>query len=359
MVPFAGYHMPLQYEGIIAEHEWTRTRASFFDVSHMGQFVLSTESGNGEKALERLLPVDASSMQPGQLRYSLLLADDGGILDDLLIARLPEGSMFDASFYMVVNGATKRSDFEHIFNRLRPDIWTSELRETAMFALQGPDSAPALERVIPGVSALSFMQGAHFEWPEERYPVWVSRTGYTGEDGFELSVTQDYAEALANALCAQSEVRPAGLGARDSLRLEAGLPLYGHDLSTQTDPVSTGLAFAIPRSRRTGGGFPGAHNILPLLRDGAPKARVGLSLDGRLPAREGAQVFAENQNIGVVTSGGFSPTLGHPIAMALINSGHSTPGTQLTIDVRGRPIPARITTLPFVPHRYHRKGAKQ
>ena len=352
MVPFAGYAMPVQYEGIVAEHEWTRNHAGLFDVSHMGQLFVSGEGA--EPALEALLPIDLATLELGALRYSLLLDDHGGILDDLIVARWRRG------FFVVVNGATKHGDIAHMRAGLPAAVMLDHFEDRALLALQGPDAFAALERHATGhwpLSALSFMRGGPFE--VGGVEAWISRTGYTGEDGFEISIPATSAERIADLLCGEPEVRPVGLGARDSLRLEAGLPLYGHDLDRTTDPVSAGLGWAIGRRRRTEGGFPGHERIAAELAVGPELRRVGLSLEGRLPAREGAQVYAGDTVVGRVTSGGFSPTLGHPIAMAYVGVADAGQGTALTIEVRGRRLDAKVVPLPFVPHRYHRRGASQ
>jgi aminomethyltransferase len=353
MVGFAGYEMPIQYEGILAEHEWTRHHAGLFDVSHMGQLMVTGEGA--AEALEALLPADISSLKPGRIRYSLLLAEDGGIVDDLMVTNVtPEGG--EPAYYLVVNGATKWDDIGHLREHLPDEITLTHLDERALLALQGPEAAAALERVLRGVTdQLGFMQAVEFEFGELQ--LMIARSGYTGEDGFEISVAAEHAERLADRLCAEIGVKPIGLGARDSLRLEAGLPLYGHDLTPETDPVSAGLEFAISKARRQQGGFPGAERILKLLDKGAPARRVGLALEGRMAAREGAAVFAGDDQVGTVTSGGFSPTLGHPIAMAYVDSARASEGTALELEVRGKRLPARVVPMPFVPHRYHRKGA--
>jgi aminomethyltransferase len=353
MVPFAGYEMPIQYEGILAEHEWTRTHAGLFDVSHMGQLLVTGEGA--AEALEALLPADLASLKPGRMRYSLLLAADGGILDDLMI--LNATSAGDTpTYFLVVNGATKWDDIAWLREHLPAEVTLTHLENRALLALQGPEAATALERVMRGVTGeLGFMQAIEYDFGELR--LGIMRSGYTGEDGFEISVAADQAERLAGRLMAEIEIKPIGLGARDSLRLEAGLPLYGHDLSPDIDPVSAGLEFAISKARRKTGGFPGAQRILKLLADGTPTRRVGLTLEGRMAAREGAPVFAGDTQVGHVTSGGFSPTLGHPIAMAYVKSEQATDGTALEIEVRGKRLPARVVPMPFVLHRYHRKGA--
>jgi aminomethyltransferase len=350
MVGFAGYEMSIQYEGILAEHEWTRTHAGLFDVSHMGQ--LFVHGDGAEAALEALLPADLGALELGALRYSLLLAEDGGILDDLIVSRHQQG------FVLVVNGATKHGDIAHMRERLPAGVTFEHFADRALIALQGPDAFAALDRHAGGqwpLSALGFMRGGPFELIG--VDAWITRSGYTGEDGFEISLPASRAEELAELLCGEPEVKPIGLGARDSLRLEAGLPLYGHDLSPETDPVSAGLAFAISKKRRETGGFPGADRILKLLADGTPTRRVGLSLDGRMAAREGAPVFAGDKQVGTVTSGGFSPTLGHPIAMAYVDSELSSAGTELELEVRGKRLATRVVPMPFVPHRYHHQGA--
>ena len=347
MVPFAGYEMPVQYEGIIAEHNWTRTNAGLFDVSHMGQLFVGGREA--DKALERLLPGDfqfAADMKP---KYSLLLDDDGGIIDDLMATRRGE------EFYIVVNGATKHGDIQYLRSHL-PDLAIDYMKEQALLALQGPRAAEALEAINPGVSELSFMQAAPFHWNGQ--PLWISRSGYTGEDGFEISVRASAAADLADTIIGHEAVKPIGLGARDSLRLEAGLPLYGHDLDHNTTPVMAGLTFAINKRRRAEGGFAGADRILAELVNGAPQLRVGFDVDGRQPVREGALVLdAEGNEVGRVTSGGFSPSLQRPIAMGYVATPLSGVGTELKLEQRGKLFDARVVAMPFVPHRYHRKGA--
>jgi aminomethyltransferase len=348
MVPFAGYEMPVQYPtGIIAEHLHTRAKAGLFDVSHMGQIRL--RGAAAAQALEGLVPGDLQALGPRRMRYTLFLNDSGGILDDLMVCRLDDGLM------LVVNAACKAADLAHLQAKLDPVVTVEALFERALLALQGPAAAAVLARLAPGVGTMPFMSAA--EIAVAGIACSVTRSGYTGEDGFEISVRAEDVAALADALCAQPEVKPIGLGARDSLRLEAGLPLYGHDLTPVTDPVSAGLEFAISKARRQSGGFPGAERILQLVEAGAPTRRVGLSLEGRMAAREGAEVFVGDEQVGTVTSGGFSPTLGHPIAMAYVEVTHSSEGTELELEVRGKRLPARVVPMPFVPHRYHRKGA--
>ncbi|RJY09876.1 glycine cleavage system aminomethyltransferase GcvT [Aurantiacibacter aquimixticola] len=352
MVPFAGYEMPIQYEGIVAEHDWTRSSAGLFDVSHMGQLTVSGEGAR--EALEALVPADLSILRPGNIRYTLLLDDDGGILDDLMVTNMSrEGH---EEFYLVVNGATKWDDIAWLREHLPDEITLNHLDDRGLLALQGPKAAEALETVFPdAASDLYFMQGTGLEW--EGAIVGIARAGYTGEDGFEINVPASHIERLADALIADDRVKPAGLGARDSLRLEAGLPLYGHDLSTQTDPVSAGLTFALSKKRRENGGWFGhAACLVRLEKGGCPQRRVGLALEGRLPAREGAEIYAGDTHVGTITSGGFSPTLGHPIAMGYVESAHAEEGIALDIEVRGRRLTATVVALPFVPHKYHRKG---
>jgi aminomethyltransferase len=350
MVPFAGYAMPIQYEGIIAEHVWTREHAGLFDVSHMGQLTLSGEGL--DEALETILPADVKSLGLGRMRYSLLLNDQGGIIDDLMFSRWPD------KIYMVVNGAVKAGDIAHMQAKLPAAISLNHMTERALLALQGPEAFTALERVTTGrwpLNALTFMMGGPYEIGG--VDAFITRSGYTGEDGFEISVDATEVEKVAELLCAQPEVKPIGLGARDSLRLEAGLPLYGHDLDTNTDPVSADLGFAISKRRRTEGGFPGADLILRYLADGAPTKRVGFAVEGRLPAREGAEIFAGDTKVGTITSGGFAPTVGAPIAMGYVEAAYAAPGTSLEIEVRGKRLAATVTLMPFVPHHYVRKGA--
>jgi aminomethyltransferase len=355
MVPFAGYSMPIQYEGIIAEHRWTRESAGLFDVSHMGQLVIA--GAEAEKGLESLLPADLSILKDGRLRYSLLLGEDAGIIDDLMVTRLPGASAFGAAagFYMVVNGATKEGDIQHLREKLPTGVVLDHMKEQALLALQGPRAVDALSRLAPGVAELGFMTGGAFDIGGVR--AWISRSGYTGEDGFEISVPGASVAALADLLLEQPEVKPIGLGARDSLRLEAGLPLYGHDLDTTTTPVEADLGFAISKRRRAEGGFPGWYRISRELEQGTIRRRVGLAVIGRQPVREGAMVVSgDGDEVGKVTSGGFSPMLEAPIAMAYVPASSTEPGTEVTLAQRGKIFEARIVPMPFVPHRYHRKG---
>ena len=348
MVPFAGYEMPVQYEGIIAEHLWTRESAGLFDVSHMGQLLVHGSSVDA--ALETLLPCDLRGLVDMKLRYSLLLDDSGGIIDDLMATRRGE------DFYLVVNGATKHGDIGVLESSLPRGIVIDHMKEQALLALQGPKAVEALDRIAPGVSELGFMQGGAFRLAG--HPAWISRSGYTGEDGFEISIPSAAAEEIAEALVADDAVKPVGLGARDSLRLEAGLPLYGHDIDRATTPVMAGLTFAINKRRRVEGGFPGSQRILAELEQGPPQRRVGFDVDGRQPVREGALVLDdEGSEVGRITSGGFSPTLQRPIAMGYVATPLAEVGTALKLEQRGKLFEARVAALPFVPHNYHRKGA--
>jgi aminomethyltransferase len=348
MVPFAGYQMPIQYEGIIAEHRWTRESAGLFDVSHMGQLIVA--GAGAEKALERLLPGDLAILKEGRLRYSLLLTEDGGIIDDLMVTRRGD------HFYLVVNGATKHGDIEHLREKLPGDVVLDHMKEQALLALQGPKAVDALSRLAPGIQELSFMTGGAFA--VGGVTVWISRSGYTGEDGFEISAPATRVTELADLLLEQPEVKPIGLGARDSLRLEAGLPLYGHDLDTSITPVEADLTFAISKRRRAEGGFPGWFRIARELEEGIIRRRVGLAVEGRQPVREGAMVVDdEGTEVGKVTSGGFSPMLEAPIAMAYVPAAMAEPGSEVTLAQRAKIFRAKVVPMPFVPHRYHRKGA--
>ena len=360
MVPFAGYEMPIQYEGITAEHNWTRTSAGLFDVSHMGQLGLIGPAGpNAEgvrqaaQALEALVPGDISELSEGRMRYSLLLNEAGGVLDDLIITNTGR------SIALVVNGAVKWDDIAHLREQLADEITLTHFDDNALLALQGPQAADVLAALVPAACDLVFMTSAFFDW--DGIPLWISRSGYTGEYGFEIAVPGEHVETLAKALIADARVRPIGLGARDSLRLEAGLPLYGHDLTPETDPVSAGLKFALSKSRRAiaeNGGWMGQGPVMQAFDDGPTQRRIGLIVEGRMPAREGAEVYAQTdsgeEKVGVVTSGGFSPTLEQPIAMAYVDTQHAAKGTALEIAVRKKRLAATVSPMPFVPHNYYR-----
>ena len=346
MVEFAGYLMPVQYEGIMAEHLWTREHAGLFDVSHMGQLMISGEGVVA--ALESLMPADIAGLSLNRARYSLLLADNGGVLDDLMLTRRN-----DDEIYMVVNGATKYDDIAHMLDHLPDEVTLNLMDDQALLALQGPKAADALSRIVPGVEALVFMQADTFDW--QGHPLWISRSGYTGEDGFEISVPAEVVEAFADILLEEEDVKPIGLGARDSLRLEAGLPLYGHDLDPETTPVMADLGFALFKRRREEGGFPGAERILAERESGPVAKRVGLMIEGRQPVREGATVVdSDGTTVGRVTSGGFAPSVGAPIAMAYVPAAMATPGTRVQLAQRGKVHAATVAAMPFVPHRYFR-----
>ena len=352
MVPFAGYEMPVQYEGIMAEHLWTREHAGLFDVSHMGQLMLTgTDVAAG---LETLLPGDIKGLKPGRIRYSMLLADNGGIIDDLMVTNVtPEGGA--EAYYMVVNGATKHGDIADLEKRLPEGISLAHRNDLALLALQGAEAAAVVDALWPGVTEeLAFMQGTSRDW--DGVKLGFGRSGYTGEDGFELSVPNGHAEALADLLTGDERVKPIGLGARDSLRLEAGLPLYGHDLDTDTTPVMADLTFAISKRRREEGGFAGADRILSEIVSSPAQKRVGLNVDGRQPVREGALILdGEGNEVGRVTSGGFSPSLQRPIAMGYVATALATEGQALKLEQRGKLFDATVAAMPFLPHRYHRK----
>ena len=366
MVPFAGYAMPVQYPaGLMAEHRHTREAAGLFDISHMGQLRLG--GPDAAAAFETLMPVDVIGLPVGKQRYGLLLNDAGGILDDLMFFRESEESLF-----VIVNGACKVDDIAHITAKIGARCSVQPLPDRALLALQGPQAAAVLQRALPGVDQLVFMTGGNFT--ASRYDdveCFVTRSGYTGEDGFEISVHQDHASHLARLLLAQPEVKPIGLGARNSLRLEAGLCLYGSDIDTTTTPVEASLNWAMQKVRRTGGaregGFPGAEKVLAQLAvatDGAAgltdhatltRKRVGLVALERVPVRDGSPLESfEGHAIGQVTSGLLGPTADRPIAMGYVATAFSAPGTRLQAIVRGKPVPMEVTTLPFVPTRYFR-----
>ncbi|MFZ2998098.1 glycine cleavage system aminomethyltransferase GcvT [Sphingobium sp.] len=356
MVGFAGYHMPIQYEGIMAEHSWTREHAGLFDVSHMGQITFSDEVGGAQvdEALELLLPSDIKGLKHFRQRYSMLLDQDGGILDDLMVSRPGDGAFDGAAIYMVVNGATKYDDMGWMIEHLPDDIVMNHMADQALLALQGPEAGDVLASLLPATADLLFMQSGPFIWND--IALWISRSGYTGEDGFEISVPADAVESLTQALCALPQVKPIGLGARDSLRLEAGLPLYGHDLTPAVSTIGADLGFAIQKRRREEGGFIGHGRIVKELADGPGTKRVGLKIEGRLPAREGASIYAGDVLVGEVTSGGFAPSVGAPIAMGWVSLPHAALDTALEIEVRGKRIAAVVAPMPFVPHRYRRKA---
>ncbi|MGE0230324.1 MAG: glycine cleavage system aminomethyltransferase GcvT [Flavobacteriaceae bacterium] len=355
MVGFAGYDMPVQYrDGVLAEHNWTRSKAGLFDVSHMGQAMLVAADRVHETvaaALETLVPAEIIGLEPGAQRYTQLLNDTGGIIDDLMVTR-PSEPALDGSLLLVVNAARKDVDYGHIAARLPSGVTLRVLPERALLALQGPAAAAVLGAMNEASSVLPFMAAASM--PLAGIDCHVSRSGYTGEDGFEIALAGEEAEDLWDALLSDDRVRPIGLGARDSLRLEAGLCLYGHDIDETTSPVEAGLAWSIGRRRRVDGGFPGFERIAAELADGPARRRVGIVPEGRAPAREGTGITAGGKSVGVVTSGGFGPTFGGPVAMGYVESEVAPVDSRVDLLVRGQPRPARIVRMPFVPHRYAR-----
>lgn len=341
MVPFAGYAMPVQFPtGILAEHRACRERAALFDVSHMGQAELLGEGAAA--ALERLCPADVAGLKPGRQRYGLLMNGDGGIEDDLMVANL------GSRLFLVVNASRKAADFAAIGAALPAGVSLRPLPDRALLALQGPDAGRILAGIAPDTAAMRFLDA--IETVLDRVPALVARSGYTGEDGFEISVPAEAAEPLARRLLAAG-AQAAGLGARDSLRLEAGLCLYGNDIDATTSPVEAGLTWTIGKRRRMARDFPGAERVRAELAHGPARRRVGLLPEGRQPARAGASVLHDGAAVGAVTSGSFGPTLDAPCAMAYVAPGAAGDGTALTIDLRGRPVAARVVPLPFVPHR--------
>jgi glycine cleavage system T protein (aminomethyltransferase) len=360
MVAFAGYDMPVQYAaGVMKEHLHTRSHAGLFDVSHMGQIALHAKSGqvkDAARALERLVPQDIVSVAPGRQRYAQFTNDAGGILDDLMVAN------FGSHLFLVVNAACKAGDEAHLRAHLSDTCIIESLPDRALLALQGPKAEAVLARLCADAPAMRFMDAGPHRVQIEGLGIdcFVSRSGYTGEDGFEISVPAGRAEALASALLDNNDVLPIGLGARDSLRLEAGLCLYGHDIDTTTTPIEAGLAWSIQRSRRDvgkrPGGFLGADVILNQFA-GVSRCRVGLRPEGRAPVREGAKLFADDTSpdaIGVVTSGGFGPSVNAPVAMGYVPAAHPADGTRLFAEVRGQRLAVRVKDLPFVPHNYKR-----
>ena len=366
MVPFGGYDMPVQYpQGVLGEHRWTREHAGLFDVSHMGPSILTlnTRSGDVEAdhgavaaLVEPLVCGDIAGLKPGQNRYTLLLNADGGIADDLMIGR-PAEPASQGSLYVVVNAGTKDADFARIAAAAGSAATLQRADEGGLLALQGPEAVAVLSGLMPGVEELGFMTLRRFSW--EGAEAMVSRSGYTGEDGFEILIPQAHAVKLWDALLADARVKPIGLGARDSLRLEAGLPLYGHDLDETVSPVEADLGFAISKKRRERGDIPGAARIEAELAGGLQRVRVGLRVLTGAPAREGAEIIAGGEVIGQVTSGGFAPSLSAPIALGFVSPDHRAPGTALQVLVRGKPLPAEVVATPFVPHRYVRKAVSK
>lgn len=359
---FAGYDMPLQFEGLIPEHNWTRQHAGLFDVSHMGPSFFALPKGHGLEGdeahkkvaslIERLVPADIQGLKPGQVRYTMITNEDGGVLDDLMIARPAEpGAAGD--LYIVVNAGCKHQDWALIEAATKGEANLVRADDRCLLALQGPSAHVVAAAVIdPALADMNFMT-------VRRYDAFgrltITRSGYTGEDGYEILVRAEHATDLANALLAHAEVKPIGLGARDSLRLEAGLCLYGHDLDPTTSPIEADLAWTIQKRRREAKDFPGAKRILREYELGAARKRVGIRPNDRAPAREGVEIHKDGKKIGIVTSGGFSPVLNGPISMGYIDAAFSEPGTGVDLMIRGVPRAATITPLPFVPHRYVRK----
>jgi aminomethyltransferase len=360
---FAGYDMPLQFEGLIPEHNWTRTHAGLFDVSHMGPCFFALPKGHGLEGeaahkkvaslIERLVPADIQGLKPGQVRYTMITNAEGGVLDDLMIARPAEpGAAGD--LYIVVNAGCKHQDWALIEAAAKGEANLVRADDRCLLALQGPSAHIAAAAVIdPALADMSFMT-------VKRYDAFgrltITRSGYTGEDGYEILVRAENAKDLAEALLAHAEVKPIGLGARDSLRLEAGLCLYGHDLDPTTSPIEADLAWTIQKRRREAKDFPGADRILREHANGAPRKRVGIKPNDRAPAREGVEIFKDGKKIGVVTSGGFSPILNAPISMGYVDAQYAEPGAALDLMIRGQARPATVVPLPFVPPNYVRKG---
>ena len=347
MVPFAGYAMPVQYPaGILTEHLHTREAAGLFDVSHMGQATI--EGAGAAKWLESLVPGDIQGLGLGRTRYSVFTDAKGGILDDLMISRLTEDKLF-----LVVNAACKTADIAHLKAHLPAGLSLTVLADRALLALQGPGAAAAIRPLAPGADTMAFMSIR--ELAIDGIACLATRSGYTGEDGWEISVPAAKAEALARRLLAQPGVKPVGLGARDSLRLEAGLCLYGSDIDTTTTPIEGGIAWIIGRRRREEGGFPGADIVLGQLKAGPDRLRVGIKPDGRAPARAHTEITdAAGNRLGEITSGGFGPSVEGPVAMGYVPAAFAKPGTEVKLVVRGKPLDARVVSLPFHPHRYHK-----
>ena len=345
MVPFAGWEMPVQYPtGILTEHQWCREQAGLFDVSHMGQVTI--RGAGGANAFERLVPADIQSLPPGKARYTQFTNEEGGIFDDLIVSNAGD------HLFVVVNAGCRTQDVALMRAGLEPALRVTEHEELALLALQGPKAVTVLARLAPEAASLTFMTTARMA--VGGLDCRVSRLGYTGEDGFEISVPAEHAAKLARTLLAAEEVRPIGLGARDSLRLEAGLALYGHEIDTTTTPIEAQLGWSIQKRRRIEGGFPGAAVIQRQLTEGPSRKLVGIRPEGRAPARDGTEIRIGDEIVGRITSGGFGPTVGGPVAMGYVTAAHAAPGTAVDLVVRGKTLPAQVVTLPFTPHRYHR-----
>ena len=350
MAGFAGYDMPINYPtGVLQEHLHTRAQAGLFDVSHMGQAWL--RGRDAAARLETLVPGDLAALAPGRTRYTQFLNAEAGILDDLMATRVSGSAGGEEVLFLVVNAGCKAQDFAHIAASL-PDLRLDVLPDRALIALQGPQAAGALAKVLPGHETQPFMSMTQATW--NGATLYVSRSGYTGEDGYEISIPGDKGEAFAKALLALPEVKPIGLGARDSLRLESGLCLYGHDIDATTTPAEAQLMWSISKRRRAEGGFPGAARLQAQIAEGPARLRVGIKPEGRAPAREGVEIHAQGRKVGVVTSGGFGPSVNGPVAMGYVEAAHSRPGTRVDLIVRGKSLPAEIVALPFTPARFYR-----
>lgn len=358
MVPFAGYEMPVQFEGVKPEHLWTREHAGLFDVSHMGPCFLFLKDGMGEDgahekiaaALERIVPSNIAILKPGQGRLSVLLSDEGGILDDLIITRMPG---IDGMLYIVVNGAVKAQDWALMEEKLSDVAMLQKADDRILMALQGPKAEAVLTQHFPEAADLTFMRCAYLQKGDEK--IMLSRSGYTGEDGYELLLpNNEYGLGLVKDLLADERVKPIGLGARDSLRLEAGLCLYGHDMDASRDPIEADLGWVIQKSRRERADFPGAERILKAFNDGPAEKRVGIQPLERAPARGGTEIHVNGERIGVVTSGGFGPSVDRPVAMGYVRADLTAPGTKIDLMVRGKARAAEVCALPFVQPNYKR-----
>jgi len=363
MVPFAGYEMPVQFkDGVLAEHKWTRAHAGVFDVSHMGPSFIRLAEFTGDPDIDhraiaaRIEPVisgDIAGLKPGQIRYTILLNEDGGMLDDLMVGRFPDSDLA-GGLYIVVNGATKDDDFALIEKTVLPEAGFLRVDDRALIAVQGPEAVDVVSAILPGAEQMSFMTLRRFD--QDGVPAILGRSGYTGEDGYEILVAAEHAVALYERLLADERVKPIGLGARDSLRLEAGLPLYGHDADPTVSPIEAGLKFAVPKSRRERGDLRGHARLVAEVGGALSRVRIGLKVLEGAPAREGAEIAdGAGRVIGVVTSGGFSPSLGQAIAMGFVPPDHAAVGTRLNVIVRGKAQAAEVAAMPFVPHRYVRK----
>ena len=356
MVPFAGYAMPVQYPlGVMGEHVHTREKAGLFDVSHMGQCTIRAKDGSDPAvALEQIMPAALASLKPGKMRYSVLLNEEGGIEDDLMVTRTHDA---DGAMYVVVNAACKEKDYAIIVEKIGHLVTLEPLEDLGLIALQGPAAEAVLASLAPEVADMGFMEATAVTL--EGVVCWVSRSGYTGEDGYEISVPEEQCEALCRRLLRHNDVEAIGLGARDSLRLEVGLCLSGHDFDASKTPVEANIIFAMGVKRRELGDFPGGERIVAQLKQGVDIIRVGILPVGRAPAREGTEIAdADGNIIGRITSGGFGPTLGGPVAMGYVPTSFSAVGTEINLVVRGKALPAKVATIPFIEQRYVRKTSK-